>query len=129
MNGVSSPALWGSILNKPSGLITERFLSSDQTWTLAGSLSLNHGLTGCPRHIDSYLVCQTPEGAYSIGDVVRYLGEGGAGTNRGAASVVSGTTALSIRFASSSCQIPRKDTGVQFDTTPANWKWRFDCSL
>lgn len=95
------------------------FVSSDQTITLAGALTLAHGLGTAPRDVSLALVCQTAELGYSAGDVLMV-------SPRPIASIVVDATNLNIRFLSTAnAGITRKDTGDFANFTPANWKARF----
>lgn len=93
------------------------FVSADQTITLAGALTLAHGLGAEPRITGVRLVCQTAELGYSIGDTVQVEGD--------IASNVPDATNLNIRYRSVAASICHKTTGVLTAITAANWKARF----
>jgi len=96
------------------------FVSSDQTITLAGALTLAHGLGTAPRDVSLALVCQTAELGYSVGDVLMGV------SPRTIASIVVNATNLNIRFFdSANVAIVNKTTGARSSFTAANWKARF----
>lgn len=96
------------------------FVSTDQTITLAGALTLAHGLGVAPRAIKLALVCQTAELGYSIGDVLMDV------SSRTICSIVVDATNLNIRMMdSANVAITNKTTGVRAGFTAANWKARF----
>lgn len=103
----------GSAVLKQSDI----FVSADQTITLAGALTLAHGLGAAPRITGVRLVCQTAELGYSIGDTVQVEGD--------IASNVPDATNLNIRYRSVATSICHKTTGVLTAITAANWKARF----
>lgn len=94
------------------------FVSADQTITLAGSLTLAHGLGAAPRLWSVVFVCVTAELGYSIGDVV----------STGSAQVPAiwpDATNLNARYSNTAVSIAHKTTGVLTAITSANWKARF----
>ena len=93
------------------------FVSTDQTITQAGALTLAHGLGAAPRMTFVSLVCQTAELGYSVGDVVQQEGD--------AASCVPNATNLNIRYKNLALGVIHKTTGVLTSATAANWKARF----
>jgi hypothetical protein len=46
------------------------FTSTDQTITAAGTLTLAHGLGAVPKLVHIYLVCQTANNGFAVGNVV-----------------------------------------------------------
>jgi len=108
----------------PSGSPTV-FTSTDQTITSAGALTIAHGLGATPEVTQTYLVNQTAEHGYSVGDIVKvgdYIGSAERGT-----SLVVNATNLVIRYSSSAAvfNVLNKTTGTSAAITPANWKARF----
>ena len=93
------------------------FVSADQTITLAGALTLAHGLGAAPRIKLIELVCQTAELGYSIGDVIQ--------AQDNTAMILPDATNLNIRYRSASIGVMNKTTGVFTSITAANWKARF----
>lgn len=104
------------------------FVSSAQTITGAGSLTLAHSLGSQPNKFWLILSCQTGELGYSAGDEVFIspdnVDEGGS--NYGC-SVVPDATNLNIRYGTNggggNCfRIRRKDTGATGNIVNGNWK-------
>lgn len=96
------------------------FVSADQTITLAGALTLAHGLGTAPRAAKLALVCQTAELGYSVGDVLMDI------SARTIASISVDATNLNIRFMdSANVLITNKSTGARSMFAVANWKARF----
>ena len=101
------------------------FESSQQAITIAGSLTIAHGLPRQPILYKGFLKCTTAEFNYSIGDETPAL-ESDA-NSAGAASgisVVPDATNLNIRFGNSSAVffVINKTTGVLNAITPTNWR-------
>ena len=93
------------------------FVSADQTITLAGALTLAHGLGVAPRFTQVMLVCQTAEAGYSVGDVVTILLR--------SPTVRPDATNLNIRYSDAAITVNHGSTGIQTSITAANWKARF----
>jgi hypothetical protein len=106
--------------------LPEKFTSSDQTITAAGSLTLAHGLSAAPDAVGLSLVCQTNELGYTAGDVLNYGYMGRPNGSRGASIVPDGTN-LNIRYGSGATTFEaiNKTTGTTGNLTNANWKARF----
>ncbi len=98
------------------------YTSPLQTITFAGLITLNHGLTsisnGYDIDVSVYLVCQTAEGGYSIGDVVPYAR---SGRDRSISIRVS-TTQILLRTGSGFMWLTHATTGGDFQITAVNWK-------
>ena len=104
----------------------QRFVSSAQTITSAGSLAIAHGLGVRPFFVSAYLECTTAEHGYSIGD--RYYNIFAISTSLadsyGVALSISGTVNIDVRFGS---QTPvfighTKGGGASVGFTNANWR-------
>lgn len=100
--------------------------SPEQTITLGGLLTLDHGLGVIPKLVNEVVVCKVAEGGYSVGDVVPSALQL-AYTD--AAAVVSDTATLTntqilvrIQNVSGYYRLPNKSTGAVFNITPANWR-------
>ena len=93
------------------------FVSTDQTITLAGALTLAHGLGVAPRFTQVMLVCQTAEAGYSAGDVVTILYR--------SPTVRPDATNLNIRYSDAAINVNHNSTGLQTVITAAKWKARF----
>lgn len=105
---------------------TKTFVSSGQTITAAGTLSIAHGLGGLPNIVTARLKCISAELGYSVNDQVIInpnISDAGALDNTGMA-VVATATNLNVKFGSGSqvFQIVRNDTGAIDDITPAKWQ-------
>lgn len=101
--------------------------SPQQTITSAGALTLAHGLSKTPKMFSAYLVCQTAEQGYSVGDILSldgFLSTANANTNRGF-SLVPDATNLNIRFGATATAFAalHKTTGAFVSLTNANWKF------
>lgn len=103
-----------------------RYCSGDQTITLAGTLTLAHGLGTRPRNVWVEIKNSSAEFNYSVGDIVPVQmfesnAAGGAGC-----SLVADATNLVVRYASnSSWTVANKTSGANQATTAASWKARF----
>jgi hypothetical protein len=98
--------------------------SPQQTITAAGSLTLAHGLGRKPILTKFVLQCTTADGGYSIGDEAAEILPGFNTSNTGV-SVVCDATNINVRYGSAAQVFValRKDTGVSFNLTPANWRF------
>ncbi len=100
----------------------EVYTSPLQTITFGGLITLNHGLVsisnGYEIDVSVYLVCQTGEGGYSIGDVVPYTM---SGRDRFISIRVS-TTQVLLRTGSGFLWLTHATTGGDFQITAVNWK-------
>ncbi len=101
---------------------SESFTSSDQTITLAGSLTLAHSLSTTPKLILVYLKNSTAQANYIAGDLLLHNAGGAITTYSGALSVVPDSTNLNIRIPSQAFVIPDKTTGGVVAATSASWK-------
>ena len=103
---------------------TKSFVSSEQTITAAGSLSLAHGLGVMPTLIQVRLICKTADNNYSVDDELILNPGYGGDANRGV-SVVPDATNLVIRFgstATTSLAALDKTSGALAGLTNASWK-------
>jgi hypothetical protein len=117
--GPNLPPVWGAS-SAPSV-----FTSTDQTITSAGALTIAHGLGAVPDLVQTFLVNQTAQHGYAVGDIVvvgEYIGSAERGT-----SLVVDATNLEIRYSSSAAvfNVLNKTTGTSAAITPANWLARF----
>jgi len=93
------------------------FVSTDQTITVSGALTLAHGLGVAPRALLVMLVCQTAELNYSVGDV--------ATLSNNYPAMVPDATNVNVRYNSTAPAVANKTTGFSSAITAANWKARF----
>lgn len=102
------------------------FTSSDQTITSGGSLTIAHGLGRVPILINAYLVCQSAEAGYTVGQVTPTPLGAFVTTGTGLA-VVPDSTNLNVRFVNvgTAFVAPNFSTGAITTLTNANWKVRF----
>jgi hypothetical protein len=94
------------------------FVSADQTITLAGALTLAHGLGVAPRFWSVAYVCWIWELGYAVGDIVD-------GSSDAEPGIQPDATNLNVRYSSSAPLLVNKTTGVLTPITAANWKARF----
>lgn len=101
------------------------YLSSNQTITAAGQLTLTHGLGGIPTLVQLELVCLTAEHNYSIGDVVPMGWNSSTSTNR-ATHCTKTSTQIILRYSNNATPflIADKTTGAAQNVTNANWALR-----
>lgn len=102
------------------------YVSSDQTITSAGLLTLAHSLGQAPKIINLYLVCATAEAGWAIGDVILVSNNNtSTAENRHTAAYFDATNVY-IRFASAtSCfTVANKGTGAPVVVTNANFRLR-----
>ena len=110
---------WGSVVTS--------YESAQQTITSAGLLTLAHGLSSTPKIISAYLVCQTAEAGYSVGDIlplVGYYSTASAASSCGY-TVVPDATNLNVRFGGNSRAFVAlsKNAGVLTGLTNTSWKF------
>ena len=115
-------------IGEPIGEIpfSESFLSSEQTITSSGNLTIPHGLNSPPSLLQARLICKTAEGGYSIDDeVLIAFGHDSSASDAGyGVSCVPDNTNLNIRYGvrGSVFQVNSKTTGDRFAITNANWR-------
>jgi hypothetical protein len=104
---------------------SSEYTSTQQTITVAGSLTLAHGFGSRPKIIQGELVCITADLGYSPGDIVD-IGDGLTyfGTGSNGCVFYSDSTNIYVRYGGSSGPfiLLTKNTGVASTTTPANWR-------
>lgn len=106
---------------------TKSYESPAQTITAAGTLTLTHGLGVTPKLYQAFLVCQTAEQGYSIGDEVAINPHTNlsASTDQGLVMVPS-SASIFVRFGAGNTGfvflLLHKTTGVRANATNANWK-------
>lgn len=122
---VSDGANW--LIGNSLSVLNKYFVSSEQTITAGGSLTIAHGLSEEPTLIQPYLICKTAEGGYSIGDKYIFTGAyqvATASTVSFGASFVPDSTNINVRYGTFAniFSINNKTTGNTFNITPANWR-------
>lgn len=116
-------ALEGDVAALP---ITKEFVSSDQTITAAGALTIAHTLGVVPKIVAGYLINETAEVGYSPGDIVPCpLFQIGDSASYGPGIVLTSAN-ISLRFGSSGggFTVTNFTTGGLANITAANWKLR-----
>lgn len=121
----------GNIAALPTSQLTSVYAPADQAITFGTRNPLTHGLGVVPKVTELFLVCQTAELNYSIGDIVPMaVGmnlQAGAGGNTGLTEDLS-TTVVGYRLSDDGYRILNKTTGaVPGAITAANWKVRVRC--
>lgn len=116
------------ILDLAGGLFAEGFISSLQTLTSGGALTIAHGLGARPTHAVAELENQTAEHGYSVGDLIMTaaVGWGGPANNHGVV-IVPDATNLNIRFGSGGAVMEgiNKTSGASVSFNNTRWKIRF----
>jgi hypothetical protein len=113
-----------SFLTAPITL-TREYISPQQTITSAGLLTLAHGMGVTPDFILPYLVCQTAEAGYAVGNTLAIdcVFNDNAATARGQ-SIRADATNIYVRFGSAAVVYTVIDatTGNGANLTNANWR-------
>jgi hypothetical protein len=127
--GTSGQFLQSNAASAPSWVTPQfalSYVSSNQTITPAGLLTLAHSLGAAPKLILFDLICTTAEYGFSIGDVlVAHVNNSSSGTTRFNA-VYYDATNINIRYSNDAnvfC-IANKTTGSAVQITAANWRLR-----
>lgn len=114
-SGATAPE-WGS-----AGVFSESFTSSDQTITLAGSLTIAHSLSAAPQLIQVRLKCTTANLNYSVNDEVIFSAMDTNASSSGF-SIVPDSTNLNVRIGNTAPFILDKSTGVGNSITTTSWR-------
>jgi len=101
------------------------YLSTQQTITAAGSLTLDHNIGRIPRRLYPELVCVTAEQGYSVGDAIPVNFNAGDVGSRATTVTYTATQAL-IRFSNVATVFSgaHKTSGALVALTNANWRLR-----
>jgi hypothetical protein len=104
--------------------VRSAYVSSNQTITSAGLLTLAHGLGQAPKIVFLELVCATAEGGFSVNDVTT-IGVNGTtnGQNR-ASSVYYDATNVYVRYSSTAGVFSAADKGTGATIALTNTSWR-----
>lgn len=100
--------------------ITSEYISSEQTITSGGLLTLAHGLGAVPKIVQTVLVCITADAEYSVGDI---LVTTDSSQDTGIATVLTSTN-ISIRYSSAADVFSAftKITGVNVLLKNTHWR-------
>lgn len=121
-----TPLRVAQVLTAKAYPITKEYVSSNQTITSAGLLTLAHSLGAAPKLIFLELICITAENGYSINDVVMVgLNNSSAGENR-FSGVYYDATNIYVRYDDTATVFlyTNKTTGTPVALTNANWRLR-----
>lgn len=101
----------------------DRATSTDYAITLGGLITFAHGLSSTPSIIQPYLVCQTAQAGYSVGDIVQMPLNMTTANNTRLSSIYTDSTNVYLRIATS-LVLADKGTTTATGLTAANWKIR-----
>lgn len=122
-NDISATSGTMTIDGNASG--ANNFLSSGQTVTSAGGLTVAHGLGAQPTLIWAYIECTTAEFGYSVGDKLweSYTSRDTSANRSQGYAIVADATNLVVRFADYTQPLAgvNKATGAAVYFTNANW--------
>lgn len=112
-------------------VFTKEYVSAEQTMSVAGTLTLAHGLGAKPKVVRAYMVCKVASGNWAVGDEIIFDLDF---ENNNSAAVIFGwtckrdATSLIIRFAASGMFITDAVTGTYVPTATviANFKIVFE---
>lgn len=107
-------------------MIKKEYVSTNQTITSAGLLTLAHSLTVEPKIIMLQLVCAVAQGNYAVGDVVQIGVNSTTSGNNKFTSVYSDATNVYVRYDDNSSvfTIGNKTTGATAELTNTSWRLR-----
>lgn len=133
LQATTTGATVAGILNATGGFqfngaafpITQSATDTDRAITQAGTFTFTHGLSGAPKIIQAFLVCQTGELNYTAGQIVA-ISYGAFGTATTGLSLINGATTIVARYGNTApvFTLPDATTGTVSATTNANWKLR-----
>ena len=105
---------------------TKEYVSSNQTITSGGLLTLAHGLGAAPKLVQLHLVCATAEGGWAVGDVIMVGNNNGTTSDNRHTSAYFDATNVYVRFTTTSAcfTVANKGTGGAVTVTNANFRLR-----
>lgn len=105
---------------------TKQYLSSSQTITSAGLLTLAHSLGAVPKIVLLELTCLAAEANYAVNDVITVGVSSTTTSTNKFTSVSYGVTNISIRYSDSASVFTagNKTTGAAVGLTNGNWSLR-----
>ncbi len=100
------------------------YVSSEQTITSGGLLTLAHGLGAAPSFATMKLICKVANNGWSVGDLADTEMQQSAGSAAKVNQLYSSATNVLVRFSdNASCfVVANKSTGVTFNATNSDWK-------
>lgn len=102
---------------------TKEFVSTEQTITIGGPLSLAHGLGAIPKDFTYRLVCKVADAGWAVNDEVKIsVGIDVTGTTSHGAGGSVDATNVYVRYAATSIVAHNKSTGASANLTPASWR-------
>lgn len=106
--------------------VRSEYVSSQQTITASGLLTLAHGLGAQPKIVFLELVCTTAEGGYAVNDVLMVQTNNGSTADNRYTSVSYDATNVTIRYTSTAgvFTAANKTSGTAVVLTNANWRLR-----
>ena len=116
----------GSTPSWATPVFTAQYVSSNQTITSAGLLTLAHSLGAVPKAILLELECATVEGGFSVGDdIIIGVNHSTAGDNRFTAVYVDATNVY-VRYSNAAnvFTYANKATGAALQLTNGSWRLR-----
>jgi len=106
----------------PTLPFTKAYVSTPQTITSAGALTLTHGLGAFPKVIVLELVCLTAEFGYTVNTPITIYPSGLSTGNTGC-TIVTSATAIFVKFGSNASvfAVNHNSTGANAALTNTNW--------
>lgn len=104
------------------------YVSSNQTITLGGTLTLAHGLGRAPYEVQVLLVCITGEANYVTGDILHIgaKGDDAGGGIAGHQVIIDNNDTTNIKLVTgtlAAASVANKTTGARALLTAANWRY------
>lgn len=75
-----------------------KYVSSDQTITTAGTITLTHGLGGVPNTVNYWLICQSNDGGYTTGQEIGVNFANSSNNNNSYNTPIRTSTQIIIRY-------------------------------
>lgn len=111
------------LIGGSTGALTKSFVSSQQSITAAGSLTIAHGLGVVPQFITAELVCLTNDQDFAAGEIIQFPIGANFSTGQGMAVRKDSTVSIFVRFgsATNTFSYVENATGTTVNLTNANW--------
>lgn len=104
--------------------LSEGFVSTNQTITASGALTLAHSLGAQPKLVFCELVCITAEAGYAVSDVLMVSNNNANTSNNRFLSVIYDATNVVIRFTNTATCFAAGNATTGADTVLTNANWR-----